>query len=102
MQITQTKPDELRLEGEFTIQAAAPVWTELSRHLGSRSALDIDLSGVSEIDTAGVQIMLALQREAQRGDKALRWTQHSPAVTRVLDLFNLGGALQAPATFVWS
>jgi anti-anti-sigma factor len=99
---TETARGALKLSGEMTILDAAQIKSALLQSLGGAEKLDIDLSGITEVDTTGVQLMLMLQREARRHDKAVSWSGHSPTVTRVLDLLNLGRALDAPASLVWS
>jgi anti-anti-sigma factor len=100
--VTETAVGKLQLAGEMTILDAALISTALQESLIASDALDIDLSGVTELDTAGVQIMLQLQREARLKEKSLNWSGHSPSVIRVLDLLNLGRALDAPAAGLWS
>jgi anti-anti-sigma factor len=100
--VTETTPGALSLAGEMTILDAAQIKTALLQSLGAAEQLDIDLSAITELDTSGVQLMLMLQREARKLDKPLRWVGHSPTATRVLDLLNLGRALDAPASVVWS
>lgn len=99
---TETTPGTLALAGEMTIFDAAEIKTSLLQSLMAATTLDIDLSAITELDTSGVQVMLMLQREARIQDKCLHWSGHSPCVARVLDLLNLGRALDAPATPVWS
>lgn len=55
--------------------------------------VEVDLSGVSEIDTAGLQLMLALK---QRCGSRLRMVHHSAAVLRILDLSNASAHLGDP------
>jgi anti-sigma B factor antagonist len=98
--ITETAPGKLALAGEMTILDAAQIKTALLQALQAAETLEVDLSGVIELDTTGVQLMLMLQREARWHDKSLSWSGHSPTVARLLDLLNLGRTLDAPAA--WS
>lgn len=79
----------LHIEGEMTVSSAASVRDEILAALPSGGAdeIEIDLSGVTEIDTAGLQIMLQLKRKC---GARLRLVNHSPAVLQILDLSNLG------------
>ncbi|MGQ5522708.1 STAS domain-containing protein [Chitinimonas sp. PSY-7] len=86
----------LNLEGDFTIYEARQNKDHLLAALNEANGLDIDLSGVSELDTAGIQILLLLKREAARQDKPLVFHGHSKAVLAVLDLYNMGGVFGDP------
>lgn len=48
-----------------------------------------ELSGIDEIDTAGVQLLLLLKREAQQQGRQLNIAAMSPAVMTVFDLLQL-------------
>ncbi|MFT3733782.1 MAG: STAS domain-containing protein [Rhodocyclaceae bacterium] len=99
---TETVPGTLVLEGEFTIFDAAQARITLLDKLSARDALTVDLSGVTELDSSGVQLMLLLAREAGRADKTVTWEKHSNAVAQVLDTLNLSAQFNAPAAVVWS
>jgi ABC-type transporter Mla MlaB component len=58
--------------------------------------LDLDLSGVGEMDTAGFQLLLLAKREAANAGKTLRIGAHSKAVTELLDLYNMAGYFGDP------
>lgn len=95
-------PGNLVLEGDLSIFEAARAKDVLLEILAAHEALQIDLSGIAEFDTAGVQVLLVVQREADYAGKTLKWTGHSQRVAQVLDLLNLGAALSAPGAIVWS
>ncbi len=82
----------LLLSGELTIYHAAEARTRLGEELAADPALEVDLSGVEELDTAGAQVLLWLKREARARGGAVPFTRHSPAVLEVLDQLNLAGA----------
>lgn len=86
----------LHLDGPLTIYEARQSKQRLLDELNLARELDIDLAGVSEFDTAGMQILLLLKREAGRLDKPLRFLGHSKAVLGVLDLYNLAGVFGDP------
>lgn len=79
------------IDGEMTIYTIAALKSEIEA-FGS-GPLDIDLSAVSDIDTAGLQWLLMAKR---LDDKQVRFIKHSPAVLQMLDLTNLAGALGDP------
>jgi len=92
----------LHLTGELTIYTAADFKTALLNRLGQAQHLTVDLSGVSELDCAGLQVMLLARREAEIGTRTLQWEKHSPAVSQVLGVLNLGAELGLPVSLVWS
>ena len=57
--------------------------------LAQSQALEVDLAGVTEIDTAGVQLLLMARRAAQASKKELRLVAHSSAVSALFDLLRI-------------
>jgi anti-sigma B factor antagonist len=86
----------LRLSGELTIYHAAEIKQPLLTMLQAGNELEIDLSGVSEIDTAGFQLLMLAKRETDRTGGKLRLTSHSPAVLELIELYNLAGFFGDP------
>lgn len=83
----------LRIEGELTIFRAAELKPLL---LAEPLPLAIDLSGVTEIDTAGVQLLLLAKNTARAQQRELRLVAHSPAVLDVFELLNLAACFGDP------
>lgn len=80
----------LALDGELSIFQAAERKPELLHVLSLvQQTLSLDLSAVDEIDTAGVQLLLLLQREIQRSGREIEVVAYSPAVLAVFDLLQL-------------
>lgn len=86
----------LSLEGELTIYNAAETKSRLMDALGRSEALDVDLSNVTEFDTAGLQLVMLAKREAERAGKALHYVNCSPMAREVFEFFNLDGQLGIP------
>lgn len=86
----------IALEGEMTIYTAADMKTRLLTALDESNGLEIDLSAVSELDTAGLQIMVLVKREAGHQGKTLLFIDHSQAVLDVLDVTGLGSVFGDP------
>lgn len=80
---------QLAIQGEMTIYTALEQQKILSENLYNRKELQIDLSGVSEIDSAGLQLLMFLKREAAEHQIKLSLTQHSQAIIEVFELLNL-------------
>ena len=75
-----TSTPHLGIEGEMTIYTAAQLYAELVPFLALASPLDIDLSQVTEIDGAGLQLLMLAKRETLRTGVALQLSGHSQAV----------------------
>jgi anti-anti-sigma factor len=81
--------DPIRLEGELTVQVAAEYKGLLLNALADRDEVTLELSGINELDTAGLQLLLLLKREAGQLGKTVRLTEPSHAVLEVLALARL-------------
>jgi anti-anti-sigma regulatory factor len=86
-------PRPLAIEGELSIYRAAELRQWLDEQLPLDAELCIDLSGVTEIDTAGAQLLLAGQRLARERRCKLHYRDPSPCVQSLVALFDLGAQL---------
>ncbi len=86
----------LALQDDLTIYHAAEIKARLIDALAACDELDIDLLQVGEIDTAGLQLLLLLKREAQRSGKSVAITAHSQVVCSTIDFCNLAAELGDP------
>ena len=85
-------PTVLRIEGELTIYRASELAQELRgamAALPTGEPLEIDLSGVTEMDCAGVQLLMATRRSATDTRRALRVAGGSPVVAEVFATLQL-------------
>jgi anti-anti-sigma factor len=92
---TTTTPCTVRLSGELNIYHAVAVRDAVFALFAQHQQLEIDLSGVNEIDTAGVQVLLAGRRETARDGGEMRFSRHSKCVDDVVGAMNLAGILGA-------
>jgi anti-sigma B factor antagonist len=76
----------LRIAGEMTIYEAAALYQALLASLAECDTLELDLTQVTELDTAGFQQLYLLRREALIAGKSMRIGAHSAATRDVLDL----------------
>jgi len=79
----------LAFSDELTIYGAATLQPRLQEVLSGGQDIELDLSAVSEIDCAGVQLLLLLERECQALNRGMRITAHSAATEEVFTLLNL-------------
>ena len=83
-----------RLEGEIDMGAAEALLvrtTELAAAL--EGDLVLDLEKVSFIDSAGMRALLIVRENLTAGGRALRLSNVTPEVKRLLDLVGLTGVL---------
>lgn len=86
----------MTLEHELSIYQAAELFTPLSVALQQHQELELNLSKITEFDTAGVQLLLALKRAAQQQNKILKLSHHSAQVIEVMELLNLASTFGDP------
>ena len=88
--------DRITLGEDMTIYHAAIQKKALIDALHARARLEIDLSAVGEIDTAGFQLLVLVKREAQRLGKQAHIVAHSEAVRELLDFYNMAAEFGDP------
>lgn len=86
----------LAITEDMTIYNAAAQKQRLLEALGTAERIELDLSAVGEIDTAGFQLLVLIKREARRLDKEAQIVAHSEAVREVLDFYNMAAAFGDP------
>lgn len=93
MNVTMTprenEPCHFAIEGEMTIYTALELKEQLLAPLAHCADMEIDLAGVSEIDSAGLQLLILLKQEARARGKTLSITGHSPPVLEIFDVCQL-------------
>lgn len=82
--------------GEMNIYNALELKAALMKSIDESETVELDLSGVSEFDSAGLQLLLLARKECERGGKRLRFTAKSAPVESVIGLFNLGELFESP------
>jgi len=80
--------EKLIVEGELTIYTAAEMKEKIGTLLSNES-IEIDLSQVGEIDTAGLQLLLLAQRECAKQEKTIVFSSPSEAVLACWNMCNL-------------
>jgi len=89
----EEKTARVALAGELTIYTVQEIKAALGGAMQKSNDIEVDLAGVTEIDTAGLQLMLIAKRNP---GKDVRFVNHPETVLRLVDLANLGGALGDP------
>jgi anti-sigma B factor antagonist len=89
--------EPLRIEGEMTIYSAAALAERVTAAIaGAVGRPTLDLSQVTEIDTAGLQILL-MARKLARPHGGLALLEPSPRVLALLRLCRLEDMVEAGA-----
>ena len=81
--------EALSLDGELNIYRANDVKAALVAALEAPEPITIDVSKVTEIDSAGIQLLLAAKKGALAKEKTLRFVNHSPALVGAMKLLNV-------------
>jgi len=101
---TQTSGEgntRITLEGDLEIYHAGEIKQRLIDEVRANTVLELDLSRVGQMDTAGFQLLALAKQESQRNDTVLRIVGHSTAVREVIEFYNMvaffGDPLVIPA-----
>ncbi len=86
----------LPISGEMTIFKTAELKEQVLPLINEHAQIEIDLSQVTEIDGAGLMLMISIKQEAWQQAKALRYVRHSAAVTEAVDICNLANFFGDP------
>jgi len=84
------------VQEDMTIYHAGTQKQQFLAALALTASLELDLHAITEIDTAGLQLLLLLKREAVQQGKSLSVINHSPRVQQVIDFCNLAGTFGDP------
>ena len=79
----------IRVNGEMTMYTVIEARGLLQETLLLCKEIEIDLSEVTEIDSAGLQLLIQAKREGARTGMPVRLVCHSPAVQEMIDLYRL-------------
>lgn len=83
----------LSLPGSLTIKEVRAERLRLAAALECKGPVSIDVSPLVAVDTAGIQLLLALKLDGERRGAALRFDGESAALSAALALLGLGAAL---------
>lgn len=81
--------------GEWTINNAEQIWEQASKGCGLPRRV-IDLEKVSDIDTAGIQILALIDHQCRRKGGRLELTNASDSVRSILALYGMDELVKGP------
>ncbi len=87
---------KLRIQGDMTIYTAEELRQELLNEIVGDEEVEIDLSEVHEMDTAGFQLLVMAKRECEKAGRPLSFVSHSAEVMEVLELYNMAAYFGDP------
>ncbi len=100
-QTTAEGATRITLEGDLGIYHAAEIKRQLIDGVRAHPVLELDLSHVGQMDTAGFQLLTLAKRESEQRGSVMRIVGHSTAVREVIEFFNMvaffGDPLVIPA-----
>lgn len=92
----QAKQSELLLSGELSIYDVAELKSALSAALAASETVEINLSGVDDLDSAILQVLVAAKLQADRDGRQLRLTDQGEASKNTLELTGLTSFFDGP------
>jgi len=95
-QVSSSPSVLISIDGEMSVFTIRDIATRLLEPLSNGVGMEIDLTGVTEIDSAGLQLMIAVKKMASDHELPLRFVGHSSSVIRILDLCDLVGFFGDP------
>lgn len=78
--------NKLALTGEMTIFTAALIKDQLMEAIQLGEDLNVDLSGVTEFDTSGLQILVSAKKLAEVQKSVLQFSEPADSVASLLRL----------------
>jgi anti-sigma B factor antagonist len=92
----KNSPILVRIQDEMTIYNVLEHKDKLYPYLKNEHGLQIDLSNVSEIDSAGMQLLIFLKYQSQIEKKEIIFIEHSESVIEVIKIFNFSSFFDVP------
>jgi len=91
IKITQKRNNstEIVISGELTIYCAMDTYQQYIQNITLKDLVTIKLSGVNEIDTAGMQLLILLIKEINQRKASYKIASSSNSIDEYATLFNL-------------
>jgi len=80
---------KLLIDEDMTIYTIDGLKQGLSEEMDAYNRFELNLAGVEEIDSAGIQLLLAFKNELELKKKALRLTSMSGVVTHLIESYGM-------------
>lgn len=86
---TECLVEQVKIDNEITIYTVLALKNDLILHLQAGKNLQLNLSTVAEVDSAGIQLLIYLQKKAHELGLTLSLFAINQAVYDVIELFDL-------------
>ncbi len=96
MRTKRTAARRLKFKDPMTIYEAPRQKEALLKALERSEAIELDLGGVPEMDSAGFQLLVMARREAERQGHEVRIVTDSAAVREIVDFYHARDLLALP------
>jgi anti-sigma B factor antagonist len=80
---------QAQIEGPMTVHNALALKAHFMEALNTSHGVELDLSAVTEIDAAGLQLLIMAKQEQAHKMRELTLVHHSEAVLEALELMGL-------------
>ncbi len=80
---------------ELTIYTAGQVMSDLVKLYKKHSEITVDLAKTAEIDTAGLQVLLAFKKQGNEDSKTINYINCNHSVDELVKLFGLSSFLMS-------
>lgn len=87
---------QLIFAGDMNINTAGYFRKKFIQCIETYRVLEFDLSGVSDLDTNGLQLLIQIKRECNEAGKEVRLIAHSPVVVEVFESFGMTDFFRDP------
>lgn len=91
--MNRTADIALQLDSSLQIKDVEAVHRLLAQALEGASPIKIDVSRVTAVDTAGIQLLLALKQEGSRRGITIQYCGESPELQHASTLLGLSAAI---------
>ncbi|GAA3150140.1 hypothetical protein GCM10010466_46570 [Planomonospora alba] len=98
--MTASPPHRIAVDDELTIITAAEYNRRLAAALSDGAPVEVCLAGVTDLDTAGLQVLLHARREAHRLGRTVTFRDLNEVVRDTLAVAHLDGVLDGTAQTV--
>jgi len=88
---------KLEMSTECSIYSVAGLKEAFDENIDKYTRFEIDMSAVEEVDSAGIQLLLAFFKEVKRQGKSAQITAKSDAISKVVDTFGVADKLEVAA-----
>ncbi len=75
------------IQGEVTIYSVNDIYTCIREFMNGTSSMDLDLSGVHKIDSAGYQLISLIKKESVNTGRLIKFSNPNNEIKRIFRLF---------------